>query len=287
MSVGLRYMMLAALFFSLMSAQVKLAGQSLPVGEIVVARAFVTLVLAWTTLRVRRIPPWGNNRRLLLLRGFFGVLALNGFFYAVVHLPLAEATVLHFMSPVFTALLAAALLGERPRAIELVGGAISFAGVVIFASPGAQPPGAHVDGLAIAVALLATIASAAAYSTVRELRRTDHPDVVVFYFPLLAFPASLPLLLMPGTRWPVGTEWLLLAGVGVTTHIAQACLTRAIHLEPAARATSVSYVQIVFASVWSALLFDTWPTGAGLVGIALVVTGTLIVVRTRAAREGA
>lgn len=282
MSRGLLYMACAAFFFSLMSLQVKIAGATLPLGEIVFARALVTLSISYTVLRLSGIPIWGNNKRLLILRGVFGFLALNAFYYSVLHLPLAEATVLHFMSPIFTAILAALVLREKLGFRELFGSLLSLAGVVVFAAPASLfggPPSA-MPGAAIVVGLLAAVASAFAYSTVRELRRTDDPNVIVFYFPLIALPGSAPLLLLDA-RWPVGMEWLLLLGIGVTTQIAQMFLTRAIHLEPAGRVSSISYVQILFAAVWSALVFGQFPNGHGLIGMLLVVAGTTIVVTRR------
>jgi drug/metabolite transporter (DMT)-like permease len=287
-SRGLVYMAGAAFFFSLMSLQVKIAGATLPLGEIVFARALVTLSISYTVLRISGIPMWGNNKRLLILRGVFGFLALNAFYYSVMHLPLAEATVLHFMSPVFTALLAAFVLHERLGLRELLGSLLSLTGVIVFAAPASifgGPPTAMSPG-AIVVGLLAAVCSALAYSTVRELRRTDDPNVIVFYFPLIALPGSAPLLLLDA-RWPVGNEWLLLLGIGVTTQIAQMFLTRAIHLEPAGRVTSVSYLQILFAATWSALIFGQFPTGHALLGMLLVVLGTTIVVARRGVAEPA
>lgn len=276
-------MALAALFFSLMSLGVKVAGQTLPTGEIVFARVLVTLMVSIAVLRFTRTPMWGVNRRLLVLRGTFGFLALNAFFYSVVHLPLAEATVLHFMSPVFTAVVATRWLGEKLGIREVVGGAISFAGVLVFASPGREGfTGGLGSTFAVAVGLSGALVSAFAYSSVRELRRTDDPNVVVFYFPLVALPLSIPMLLVD-CRWPVGHEWLLLLGVGLATQIAQMCLTRAIHLEPAGRVAGVSYLQIAFSTGWNVLVFGQWPTLQGLVGIALIVVGTTVVIRARPA----
>ena len=47
--------------------------------------------------------------------------------------------------------------------------------------------------------------------------------------------------------WPTATGWLLLGAIGIVTQIAQIYMTRGLHLEPAGRATAVSYLQVVFA----------------------------------------
>ena len=117
---GLRYMAAGAFWFSLMGLLVKAAGQRVPVMEIVLARAIVSLALSYVMLRRARVAVWGNHPRLLLLRGGLGFVALACLYYAVVHLPLAEATMVQYTSPVFTALFAAWLLRERMTGREIV-----------------------------------------------------------------------------------------------------------------------------------------------------------------------
>ena len=116
--------------------------------------------------------------------------------------------------------------------------------------------------------------AAAAYVTVRRASRTEHPLVIVFYFPLISTPATIPFVIKDFV-WPHGWEWMLLLGVGVTTQIAQVYLTRGLALEPAGRAMTISYVQILFAAAWGALFFAEIPGLLSLAGSALVIGGTL------------
>jgi drug/metabolite transporter (DMT)-like permease len=112
-SAGVRYMLAAAFFFSLMSLMVKVAGQFVPSQEIVLARGVVSLVLSYWMVKRARISPWGNRKWILILRGVFGFAAMSCFYYALTQLPIAEATVLHFTNPLWTALVAAVFLRER------------------------------------------------------------------------------------------------------------------------------------------------------------------------------
>ncbi len=66
----------AAFFFSIMSVLVKVAGQRLPTQQVVLARAAVGAILSWGALQARGVSPLGNNRRLLLVRGVLGYVAL-------------------------------------------------------------------------------------------------------------------------------------------------------------------------------------------------------------------
>lgn len=287
MSPGIRDMMLGAFFFSIMSLLVKAAGQTLHTNLIVLVRAFVTLAISWAVLRRMRVSPWGNDRRLLVVRGFTGFVALLAFYWSVVHLPLAEATVIQYTNPVFTALIAAVWLRERIGAVEVGLVAVSLGGVLLVARP-ASLFGEAAGGLppvAVAIALTGALLSGVAYTMVRRLRATEKPMVVVFYFALVSSVGAVPLAI-PVLQWPTPTEWLLLLGVGVSTQLGQTFMTRGLHQETAGRATAAGYVQVVFAAAWGAVFFGDLPDAATGVGAALIVGSTLaLAARTR--RTGA
>lgn len=278
---GLRYMAVGAFWFSVMSLLVKLAGQRLPSQQIVLVRAVVTLVLSIALLLHARVPMWGENHSLLVLRGLLGFGALSAFYFSLVHLPLAEATVIQYTNPVFTAILAALLLGERVGRGEAACIAASMAGVLLIARPGFLFGAASaIDPRLVLVAVAGALCSAGAYTTVRRIGTREHPLVVVFYFPLVTVPAVLPFVL-PGWIWPTPVEWAILLGVGVSTQIAQVAMTRGLQLEPAGRATAVGYLQIIFAAGWGALFFADYPDAWTLGGAALILGSTLLLSRAR------
>jgi drug/metabolite transporter (DMT)-like permease len=277
---GYAYLLAAAFFFSLMTVCVKLAGR-LPAEEIIFARAVLGLLLSVAAVRGAGLRPWGNAPGWLLLRGLLGSCGLYCFFYAVTVLPLPEVTTIHHVNPVLTALLAAVVLGERIGWGLAVALATSLLGVVVVARPQWAFGGAQVlDPFAVGVALAGAVFSAAAYVTVRRLRDTDDPLVVVLWFPLVATPLFLPLALRVWV-WPQPSEWLVLLGLGITTQIAQVCLTRGLHALPAGRGTTVGYVQIAFAMVWSVLVFGEPLDAMAIGGAGLVVLGIVILVATR------
>lgn len=275
---GLRYMVTGAFFFSVMSLLVKLAGQRVPSQEIVLARSLIMALISWAALRRRGISPLGTRRRLLVLRGLLGFGALSCFYYAIVHLPLADATVIQYTNPAFAAVLAVFVLGERMRRREVVCVGLSLAGVLLVARPAFVFGGsAGLDPIAAAVALLGALLSAAAYVTVRRLAG-EHHLVVIFYFAVIssigAVPGTLASFVMPGAA-----DLALLAAVGITTQLGQVFMTRGLHLERAGRATAVTLIQIVFAAIWGAIFFSQIPGPLGLVGAALVIAGVLLLGR--------
>jgi drug/metabolite transporter (DMT)-like permease len=272
----------AAFFFSVMSLLVKAAGQRLPVQEVVLARSSVGAALCWYSLRRRGVPLWGERRRLLLLRGLLGYAALSCFFYALVHLPLAEATVIQYTNPVFTALFAALFLAEHMRGRDVFLVLVSLAGVVLMARPAFLFGGLEegLDPVAVGVALTGAVLSAAAYVIVRRLSRTEDPVVIVFYFALLATAGSIPLTALNPVL-PSGWEWAMLAGIGVVTQIAQVFLTKGLREERVGRAMAVGYMQIVFAALWGMIFFAEVPGPWGGAGALVIILATAGLARSR------
>lgn len=289
---GVGYMVQAALWFAVMGLFVKLASRTLPTMQIVFARGAITLAIASLVLWRARLSPFGSRSRLLLLRGLVGSSALICFYAAVVHLPLAEATVIHQTAPLFTAVFAAWFLRERLTARVVWSLLGAFVGVVTIARPGwlfgaadatiaaanqaTVGPGAWTFAF---VALLGAILSAVAYVTVRQLGRTDHPLVVVFYLPLVTLPVSAPFAL-PVWVWPDAVGWAWLVGIGVSTQVAQVALTKGLARETAGRATAVGYLQVAFATLFGALVFGAWPDGWSWAGMVCIV-GSLVLAARR------
>ena len=286
--LGARYMLLAAFAFSLMTLFVKLAGQRLPAQEIVAVRAALTLLFSYVALRRAGIPALGSGRPLLWVRGLCGFSALSCVYYAVTHLPLAEATVLQYLHPPLTAVLAAAVLGERLDRTVGVSLVLGLLGLVLIAQPSAVfgSTTATLPALAIAAAAGGAVFSSCAYVAVRKLGSSEHPLVIVLYFPLVALPASIPGMLADAI-WPRGLEWLWLLSVGISTQIGQVAITRALTLDAASRTAAYSYVQVPLAALWGALFFDALPNRYSVLGALFILSGAVINVRAHATARAA
>lgn len=274
---GARHMLLAAFAFSLMTLFVKLAGARLPTQELISVRALITLVLSYLALRRAGLPILGSRRPLLWVRGLFGFLSLSCTYYSVTHLPLAEATVIQYMHPPITATLAAIVLGERFERSVLASIALGLCGLLLVAQPAALfgADARALDPFAILVAAMGALFSSCAVVTVRKLGASENALVIVFYFPLIALPLSLPALGSSGI-WPEGLEWLWLLLVGVFTQIGQVSLTRGLAFDAAGRSAAYTYLQVPLAALWGALVFDAWPNGYSLLGGLLILAGALL-----------
>jgi drug/metabolite transporter (DMT)-like permease len=268
-------MLLSALAFSLMGVCVKALDGRLPVAQVVLARSVVSLLISWWLLRRAGVSPWGQRKGLLVSRGVLGTAGLYCVFLAIAGLPLAVATVLQYLHPTFTALLAWPLLRERPGARIWLAVALGWLGVLLLTDPAGLAAGSALPTLPLLFALAGALLSALAYVSVRALRRSEHPLVVVFYFPLLALPLSLPLVLLHPVA-PTAAEWGWLLGVGVFTQLGQLALTRGLMTMPAARATALSYVQVPLAALWGLLWFGESLDPDILTAAGLVLGSTLL-----------
>lgn len=277
---GLRYMAVAAFFFSAMSLLVKLSGQRLPSSEIVLARSAILLAICFGIIRHRGINPWGKQRKLLVLRGVLGFAALSCFYFAIIHLPLADATVIQFTNPAFTALIAALVLTELIGIREVALVMLSLAGVVMVAQPGFifGNIGESLNPLAVGMGMGSAILSAGAWVTIRKLGQTEEPLVIIFYFALIATVGAIPPV-VGNFVMPEGSEWLMLVGIGIFTHFGQINLTKGFSIERAGRVAAVGYLQIVFAAIWGAIFFKEIPNLLGITGALLIVGSTLLLGR--------
>ncbi|MDJ0786567.1 MAG: DMT family transporter [Myxococcota bacterium] len=275
MRPGVRYMLLSAFAFAAMTACVRIVSERIPVAEIVFARALVSLVLSLALLRGTGVHWLGHERGWLLVRGLCGFAGLHCVFYAVSRLPLAEATVLQYLHPLFTALLAAVTLREAPGRGVLPGMALSLAGLVLVTRPGFATGGPPLDLFAAGVAVAGALFSACAYVVVRRLAAREDPLVIVLYFPLVTVPATLPLVLA-NPVWPEGLEWPLLLAIGALAQVGQVALTHGMRHETAARATALSYLQVVFAAGFGIVLFAEWPGLLVAVGAGLILAGATL-----------
>jgi drug/metabolite transporter (DMT)-like permease len=275
--LGARFMLLSALGFALMATCVKLvANQGIPLLEIVAARSLVSLLISYFDVRRKRLSVWGTHRKLLLARGVVGTFALICVYYVLTVLPLAEATLLQYMHPVFTALLALLLLKERIHPSTIICIVLSISGLVIMVQPdtfdGATPA---LPWFSVSIALMGAFGSAVAYVLVRRLSPLEDASVIIFYFPLIALPLSV---FLPGDQFviPNAESLVLLLLVGIFTQVGQLGLTHAMRHENAGKAAAYSYIQVIFAVGLGWAVFGEMPELWTWVGGGLIISGALL-----------
>jgi drug/metabolite transporter (DMT)-like permease len=283
-------MLSSALSFSLMGVCVKAVGGRIPVGQVVLARSAVSLLLSVVMLRQAGLEPWGQRRGLLVLRGVIGTGALLCVFAALAQLPLAPATVLQYLQPTFTAVLAWLVLRERIGLRMVLAALLGWLAVLALSNPtelmtllgpvggwlGQRQQPLPWGGVLLAIG--GALFSACAYVSVRALGRTEHPLVIVFYFPLVGLVLTLPLVALQPV-WPTAWEALALVGVGLFTQLGQIGVTKGLLGMPAGRATAMSYGQVPLAALWGWWFFREPLDPDTAVAAGLVLAATLLSLR--------
>jgi drug/metabolite transporter (DMT)-like permease len=202
--------------------------------------------------------------------------------------------VLQYLQPTFTALLAWLLLRERVGPRVLLAALLGWLAVVLLSNPselmellgpiasgwleGSAAP-LPLGGVLLAIA--GALLSACAYVSVRALGRTEHPLVIVFYFPLVGLVLTAPLVLLQPV-WPTAWEALALVGVGLFTQLGQLGVTNGLLGMPAARATALSYGQVPLAALWGWWFFGEALDPDTTLAMALVLAATLLSLRRSA-----
>ena len=109
MSQGVKYMLYSTFFFSFMQLLVKKMDY-IPFFEIIFFRAIISCFISGGMILQEGVSFWGNNKKLLLLRGLFGTASLTSFFYALHHVPLGSAITIVNIKPFLIARSAAILI---------------------------------------------------------------------------------------------------------------------------------------------------------------------------------
>lgn len=271
---GALLMLAAGLLFSAMGALVKYLSAELP-NEMVVFFRSVTGMLAllpWVLHRgVGRLKT--KNLRVHIARGLAGVAAMYCYFYAIAHLPLAEAVLLNFSTPLFIPFIAFLWLGERVSARIGTAIGVGFVGIVLILKPGLDlfTP---VSLIGLASGLFAALAMV----SIRRLTRTEPVLRIVFYFSLVCTAVSaVPLI----WRWqaPDPGLWTLLILMGALASLAQLLVTRAYSHAPAAQVGPFTYSTVVFAATIGWIFWGEIPDLLSFGGTALVCLAGIMTIR--------
>ena len=262
-------MLFATMFFSLMNVAVKLLPH-IPAVEIVFFRSVVSLVLSIGLLKASKIHIWGSNYSLLILRGASGAVALILYFRLIQEIPLASATTILFLSPVFASILGIFFVKEEVRPIQWFFFLISFIGIVMV-----KGFDTRIGVIYLLLGFSSSLFSGIAFNCIRKLNTSEHPLVIIFYFPLVTLPITG---IWSYFRWvmPTGMDWFILLMVGVLTQIAQYFMTRSFQIEEISKVASLRYLGIIYALIFGYLFFNEDFNYLVYFGMALTIVGVVL-----------
>jgi drug/metabolite transporter (DMT)-like permease len=262
-------LLLAAMLFATMAVVAKATASALPGPEVAFVRFCVGLVacgLAATRIRMRT-----SNKLGLVMRGLYGGGAVLLYFLAIEHLPVGVATLLNYTAPVFTALYAAAFLGEPVRPATVGALAVTTAGVALVLV-GTAPEGTLGIGVWQMVGIGSAVLAGAAVATIREVRKTDGSWEI---FAALCFGGALVTAGPTALRWvpPSPVQWTAIVAVGLLSLVAQLLLTYALRFIRAAVAGIITMFTPVGALAMGWFFLGESIAGLALVGAAVTLAG--------------
>ncbi len=258
----------STLLFALMAVAIRLASAALHTFEIAFFRNFFGLVAALplllhhgpSLLRTTQLPRY-------VWRCVIGVVSMFCGFWAIGHLPLAQAVSLSYSTPIFVTIAAVIFLHEQVRARRWAAVVVGFIGVLVIVRPGS---GDFSTGTL--VALSAAVLSGVVAIQIKQLSATEPADRIVFYTTLLWVPMSLaPALFV--WEWPRGITWLWVFSAGFLGTGGHMLWTRALKLGDVSALTPISFMQLPVVAIFGYLLFDEavdrWTAlGAGIIFVA-------------------
>lgn len=231
-------------------------------------RYSVVLLMAVTMMLVKRVPfrVDGQERRLLLIRGFcLGVVGIC-FMPALIYLPLGEATALYFVAPLIVVLLAPMVLGEHVRFRQYVAVVVGMIGMLLIVNPGGE-----LSLIGSGLMLIAATSFAMVQLLTRKLTHRVISEQQFFYAAAVCAPMGFIVLLF---YWPEApppsSEILELGLMGFCGALGQYLLIYAFKFVPASTLAPINYFQLIVAVILSRIFFDQTPGWMSFVGMALI-----------------
>jgi len=273
-------------------ALIKWLSGTFPLHEIMLARSIIAIAITLVIVKFEGGFSLLRTRRpiLHLARAVLLIIANTCFFIGVVSMPLAEATAMFFMAPLFITALSAPLLRERVGSHRWVAVLIGMTGMVVMLRPG--------QGSLDLVALF-PVGAALAYALLQILTRrlgaTDRASSMAFYvhfgFAIISIVVGLVIgdggfadpehpsliFLFRPWSWPQGTDITLLIGVGVLIGIGAYLLSQAYRVAQPAVVAPFEYVALPLTLFWGAVIWGDRPDVMAAAGMALIIGSGLYV----------
>jgi len=269
---GIGFMLVAVFLFGLNSAIGKWLVAKYPVGEFMLIRSTLTLILLSPFIWYAGRAAFANAPRpgLQLLRIVFSSAEVAMFFWAVSYLPLADTTTFYLAGPIYVTALSVLLLRERVGWRRWTAVLIGFAGVVI-----ALRPSSSSFTLPALIALSGSVIYALVMITTRALRETNDITLMTTYFiGAVAFgAATVPF----GWVTPAPRDILFFCGVACANILAQFCVIRSLKRASASVVVPYQYTLIIWSVVFGWQMFGELPDAYTIGGAAIIVAAGLYI----------
>ncbi|MEG9861541.1 MAG: DMT family transporter [Parvularculales bacterium] len=277
---GAIWLLMSAVLFTVMTILVKHIGGRLGVFQVAFFRALFSLLVILPFLIRVGFADGGIRTHypvLQIVRGIVGSVGMICGFYAVIHLPLADAQAFSFARALFVVPLAWLILREVAGLPRIAATLVGFAGVLIMLRPGTETitdPAAPVAVGGAALVALAVI-------LVKIVSHRDQPVTLMFYTGVVGSLVTIGPALW---AWVAPTIWelVLLLAMGTVAAGAHNCFIRAYRAGEPTAIAPFDYTRLLFAAIAGYFFFSTFPDFWIVSGACLIVGSTFYIVRHEA-----
>ncbi|QFT57551.1 Riboflavin transporter [Sulfitobacter sp. THAF37] len=245
-------------------------GAALPALQISHGRfLFAFVVFGGATLILRPAlerPHWGLH----IARTACGWGGITLMFASVAFIPLADATAISFLNPVFAMMLAIPLLGEKVGRIRWSAAAMAMAGAAILLRP--TPDSFQPAAL---LALGAAMVMGMELIFIKKLALRENPFQILLVNNFIGL-CIATLAVLPVWQPPTAAQWAVLGGIGGCMALAQTCFVNAMARADASFVAPFSYGTLIFAALYDIIFFDVVPDAITLAGAAIIIAGAVL-----------
>jgi drug/metabolite transporter (DMT)-like permease len=267
-NTGVIFILCSSLFFALMAASVK-SVPHIPLAEKVFFRNFIGLIAVGIPMMRRRISFKPNNKKLVLLRSVFGLSGVALYYTSLGLLNLSDAVIINKLSPFFVIVLSVIFLKEDIKKHQFAALALALIGAALVVKPGF-----NFEILPALIGLTGAIFAGGAYTTIRKLSETDHPQLIVFYFCLFSTLVTIPFMAAGQFVVPSSKDLVFLVSIGISALIAQLLMTNAYRHAPASQLSIYTYANVVFSTILGFIVWHEVPDSLSLAGAILIIAGS-------------
>jgi len=245
-SNGYALFIFATCMFACMGLFVKLSSNAgIPPFEVIFFRSFINLILMVAYAWIQKKPIKVYDKPLMLLRSVIGFIAFSCYFLAITKIKLADAVILSYTAPVFTAILSALILKEKFSVPLFLSVFVSLSGAMLVV----KPSGDFFNSGGF-FGLMAGILAAGAFITIRKLGQKHSATTIIIWFTLISSIMALPLALrdfiIPDLK---GMLYIFL--VGAFSSAGQLGMTRGYKFLPAQKGSMTMLLNIVLSAILS------------------------------------
>ncbi|MBL0053672.1 MAG: DMT family transporter [Bacteroidetes bacterium] len=242
-----------------------------PAGHVgCIFRCFIAMIFCSVALLREGVAFADCNMRMLVGRGAVGTVSLMLYFYTLYHMPPGTAVTIHYISPVFTVVIAFVVMKQKIIPLQWISFIAALCGVAVI-----KGFDNRLEGHVLAAGLCSALLSATAYTLIAKMKKSERPMLVAFYFMFIGSVAGFVGMLW---HWQLPTllQAFYLLLVGITTQLGHINMTRALQAKAIGKVSILQYKGIVLALIFGFDFFGEKHPPQTLFGIALIAVSVVV-----------